>query len=391
MLPITRFFQKPLGSYFLFGPRGTGKSTFTHQQYHNAIWIDLLLPDVLRNYLAYPERLQQAVAAQPDSSIVVIDEIQKAPALLDVVHHMIEKDKKRNFVLTGSSPRKLKNTGVDLLGGRASRKILHPFMAGELGTQFSLENALNNGLLPLVLGSISPRETLQAYINLYLREEVQMEGLVRSLESFSRFLEVISFSHGSLINLTNIARECDVKRKTVENYLSILEDLLLAFRLPVFTKRAQRQLVAHPKIYLFDAGVFQTLRPRGPLDRSEEIQGAALEGLVAQHLRAWNDYSEEQHSISFWRTRAGVEVDFVVYGENNFYAIEVKNSRQVHPADVKPLQSFLEDYPMAKAILLYRGTERLKIQDVLCIPCDEFLLQLKPNQALYEASNVFIG
>ncbi|MCW5589584.1 MAG: DUF4143 domain-containing protein [Legionellales bacterium] len=223
---------------------------------------------------------------------------------------------------------------------------------------------------------------MQGYIHLYLREEIQAEGLVRNLESFSRFLEAISFSHGSLLNVTNIARECEVKRKTVENYINILEELLLAFQISVFSKRAQRALSAHPKFYLFDSGVFQTLRPRGPFDKVDEVEGMALEGLVAQHLRAWNDYSSEKHTIYFWRTRSGVEVDFVVYGPKGLWAIEVKNSQRVHPADTNSLEIFLTDYPEAKAVLLYRGNEYIQQKNVLCMPCEKFLNQLRPNEVL---------
>ena len=286
------------------------------------------------------------------------------------------------FILTGSSARKLKRSGADLLAGRALKCVLHPFMAAELGSFFSLSDALENGLLPLLFGEEKKKEILHAYIDLYLHEEIQAEGLVRNLENFARFLEAITFSHGSLLNITNIARECEVKRKTVEGYLSIIEDLLLGFHLPVFTKRAERELVAHPKFYLFDAGVFQILRPKGMLDVPTEVAGAALEGLIAQHLMAWNDYSIEKNTIAFWRTRAGVEVDFIVYGNSNFWAIEVKNATKISSQDTKSLEAFLTDYPEANAILLYRGKERLKIKNVLCIPCDEFLKQLLPNQPI---------
>ena len=383
MSTITRFFHKISTSYFLFGPRGTGKSTLMHLLYPKAIWIDLLLPDVLRQYLSNPEHLANVVAARQDDDdiiTIVIDEVQKAPKLLDVVHYLMEKHKKLQFILTGSSSRKLKSTGVDLLGGRAGRKILHPFMACELKEKFSLENALEYGTIPLIVNSANPHETLQAYIHLYLREEVQMEGLTRNLENFTRFLEAISFSHASLINLTNIARECNVKRKTVENYLEILEDLLLAFKIPVFSKRASRELTVHPKIYLFDTGVFQALRPKGILDHPEEIQGHALEGLVATHLRAWNDYSGGHNTISFWRTKSGVEVDFIIYGKDNFYALEVKNSKKIRPSDLKPLELFLQDYPMATAILLHRGRETWKEKNILCLPCSDFLQQLNPEK-----------
>ena len=223
---------------------------------------------------------------------------------------------------------------------------------------------------------------LAAYISLYLHEEIQAEGLVRNTEKFSRFLEAISFSHGSLLNVSNIARECEVKRKTVENYLSILEDLLLCYQLPVFTKRAQRQLISHNKFYLFDSGVFSTLRPKGNLDRPEEIGGAALEGLVAQHLQAWKDYNDTKHQLAFWRTKAGLEVDFIVYGELGFWAIEVKNTKRVNSSDLRGLRAFLKDYPKAKAILLYRGTEKIISGGVLCIPCEDFLKSLKPNHAI---------
>lgn len=379
---LKRLFAKPAQSFFLFGPRGTGKSTLMHAHYKDALWIDLLNPETLRSYSAHPERLFDVVQGNPDKKVIVIDEVQKIPSLLSVVHALIEEKRGLQFVLTGSSSRKLKRTGADLMAGRALQRHLHPFMATELGNNFSLENALQVGMLPLLLGSPNPRDALQAYVGLYLKEEIQAEGLVRNLESFSRFLEIISFSHASLLNITNIARECEVKRKTVENYIEILEELLLAYRLPVFSKRAQRDLSVHPKFYLFDSGVFRALRPKGPLDRVEEIEGVALEGLVAQHLKAWNDYSSEKHDIGFWRTRSGLEVDFVVYGPLGFWALEVKNATKVYPVDTKPLEAFLTDYPMAQGILLYRGNERMVQKGVLCIPCDEFLGALKPDELL---------
>lgn len=380
---IQRFFHALSRSFFLFGPRGTGKSTLMKSLYGDALWIDLLRPDVLRSYIARPERLHEIIQGNPKQKTIVIDEVQKAPSLLSVVHSIIEEKRGINFILTGSSARKLKRTSADLLGGRAVKRVLHPFMAAELGKHFSLSHALHNGLLPLIMAAKDPQDSLHAYVNLYLHEEIQAEGLVRNVENFSRFLEVITFSHGSLLNVTNIARECEVKRKTVENYINILEELLLAYQLPVFSKRAQRELISRSKFYLFDAGVFYALRPKGPMDRVEEIDGAALEGLVAQHLCAWNDYSQEKHTLSYWRTRAGLEVDFIVYGPKGFWAIEVKNAKKVSSQDTKSLNAFLKDYPMAKALLLYRGNERMKQNNVLCIPCEEFLRQLKPNELIW--------
>lgn len=381
---IQRFFPEPEQSYFLFGPRGTGKSTLMQLNYSQALWVDLLRPDVLRSYLARPERLYDLLSGNPQHKTIVIDEVQKAPLLLSVVHDLIEQKAGIKFILTGSSARKLSRESADLLAGRALKRVLHPFMAAELGALFNLEQALHYGLLPLIITQAQPLDTLHTYINLYLQEEVQAEGLVRNLDSFIRFLEAISFSHASVFNLTNIARECAVKRKTVENYVAILEELLLAFRLPVFGKRAQRDLSTHPKLYLFDTGVFTALRPQGPLDRPEEITGLALEGLIAQHLHAWVDYTQVKHSLSFWRTRTGLEVDFIIYGAENFYALEVKNSRRIQPQDLRGLQAFLQDYPIATAILLYRGTEILKQGAIWCIPCEVFLQQLQPNHKIWE-------
>jgi predicted AAA+ superfamily ATPase len=381
---IGRFFQPPRGSFFLFGPRGTGKSTFVHQHFKNALFIDLLDPERVRFFSAMPERLKEIVDAQPKSGCLVIDEIQRVPDLLTVVHSLIEKRKGWNFVLTGSSARKLKRTGVNLLGGRALLYAMHPFIAAELKNHFNLDRALHYGLLPLVLASESPAEVLRSYAALYLREEIQMEGLVRNIGNFSRFLEAISFSHASVLNVSNIARECEVERKVVEGYVGILEDIMLGWRLSVFTRRAKRKVTVHPKFYLFDTGVFRSLRPTGPLDRPEEIEGQALEGLVAQHLKAWISYSGERRDLFFWRTRSGVEVDFVVYGKE-IWALEVKNDKKIHPGDLRGLRSFKEEYPMSKTLLLYRGKDRLMKDGVLCLPCNDFLRRLIPNLSLDNA------
>lgn len=382
---VDRFFKTPKTSFFLFGPRGTGKSTFVHQHFKNAIYIDLLDPERVRFFSAMPERLREMIDAQPESGFIVIDEVQRVPELLSVVHRLIETKKGRTFVLTGSSARKLKRTGIDLLGGRALLYTMHPFMAGELGRHFNFEKALLHGLLPVVVASEDPMEVLRSYAALYLREEVQMEGLVRNIGNFSRFLEAISFSHASILNMSNVARECEVERKVVEGYVGVLKDILLGWHLPIFTKRAKRELVVHPKFYLFDTGVFRSLRPKGPLDRVEEIEGQALEGLVAQHLKAWAGYSRSQRELFYWRTRSGVEVDFVVYGPEGLWGLEVKNARKIYPADLRGLRSFKEEYPESKALFLYRGKERIVKEGILCLPCVEFIKELRPDRLLDEA------
>lgn len=252
-------------------------------------------------------------------------------------------------------------------------------MAGELGDGFQLSAALRLGLLPVVLGAKDPEDTVRAYNGLYLREEVQAEGMVRNVGHFARFLEVISFSHGCVLNLANVARECQVNRKTAEGYLEILEDLLLGYRLPVFSRRAQRALAVHPKFFYFDAGVFRANRPMGPLDSPAEIDGAALEGLVAQHLRAWCDYTDGEHRLAYWQTRSQNEVDFVMYGPLGLHAIEVKNSAQVRTEDLRGLRAFGQDYPEAVCWLLHRGAERFLRDGVLCLPAEDFLRALRPG------------
>jgi predicted AAA+ superfamily ATPase len=376
---IPRFFQAPPQSFFLFGPRGAGKTTFLKDRYPEVLWIDLLKPDVYRTYVARPERIIELVQGNPEKKIIVVDEVQKVPEILSAVHSLIEEKIKKTFVLTGSSARKLKRTGIDLLAGRVLLRTLHPFLLSELPSPPAFEYVLQTGLLPIVIAAQDPSEVLKAYVALYVREEVQLEGLVRSLGNFSRFLEAASFSHASLLNVSNIARESGVERKVVESYIQILEDILLAFKLPIFTKRAQRALVSHPKFYFFDTGVFQSLRPKGPLDRPEEIAGAALEGLVAQHLRAWNAYQGDRYEIFFWRSRSGLEVDFVIYGKDGIIALEVKNTGRVRPEDLRSLLEFRKDYPKSQAMFLYRGKEKLLINDVRCMPCETFLQTLSPR------------
>jgi uncharacterized protein len=329
---------------------------------------------------ARPERLRYLVEGS-EARDVVVDEVQRVPELLNVVHDLIESDASRRFLLTGSSARKLRRGGVDLLAGRALNLTLHPFMASEL-PNFQLARALEIGMLPLVVASSNPAETLRAYATLYLEEEVKLEGWARDVGRFARFLEAVSFSHGSLLNVSNVARECQAERKTIAGYIEVLEDLLLSFRVPVFTRRARRETSQHPKFYLFDAGVFRSLRPRGPLDRAEEIEGAALEGLVAQHLRAWIAYSRSDARLYFWRTRSGVEIDFIVYGDREFQAIEVQNTAKVRSTDLRALRSFMADYPESKPLLLYRGEEKLLLEGIPCLPVETFLSSLVPTEPI---------
>jgi predicted AAA+ superfamily ATPase len=346
---------QPGKSFFLFGPRGTGKSTWIRQQLEPALVVDLLEAQTWQRMLARPGDLAQLVEAAPPG-LVVIDEVQRAPELLNEVHRLIEV-RGTVFGLTGSSARKLRRSGVNLLAGRALTYRMFPLTAQELGADFHLQRSLAFGHLPAILTEPDPARFLQSYVQTYLQQEVLQEGLTRNMAAFARFLEAMSFSHAAQLNLSEVARECAVERKTVEGFVGVLEDLLLAVRVPAFTKRAARRLSVHPKLYFFDVGVYQTLRPKGPLDRPAEIAGAALEGLVWQELRACNELHNLGYSLYFWRTAAGQEVDFVLYGERGLHAIEVKHAAKIRPADLAGLRAFCADYPEATATLLYMGDQ----------------------------------
>lgn len=380
---IPRTMHPPEGSYFLFGPRGTGKSTWLLHRYPKATRIDLLLGEEERRFSAYPERIREVAAGLTPGSTLILDEIQRVPRLLPEIHALIEEKRNIQYIMTGSSARKLRRSVSDLLGGRALIRQMGPFMASELKEQFSLDKALKTGLVPLIWESTDSAARLRDYLNLYLKEEVQAEGLVRQIGDFARFLEIASFSHASIWTSTDIGRESSIKRATVDNYLQILEDLLLAFTLPVFARRAKRKLISHSKFYFFDAGVYRILRPQGILDSSQEIEGLALEGLVAQHLRNWVLAQDQPHSLSFWRTQTQLEVDFIVYGPKGFWAIEVKRSSNLGPDDVRALLAFKEEYPEAQCFFVLPGKRRESYRGFPIIPVEEFLLNIVPEGSVF--------
>jgi predicted AAA+ superfamily ATPase len=328
---------------------------------------------------ANPDGLRERVQLSRATTIV-IDEIQKVPELLDVVHGLMVSEPGLRFAMTGSSSRKLCRGGANLLGGRAERLTMHPFMASELGNAFDLRRALRFGLLPLFHGKSRPGQALSGYVDNYLAEEVKGEGILRKATSFARFLEVASFSHGTIPNVSAIARECFVSQPTAATYFDILHNMLLAFSVPAFVRRARRDLCSKDKFYLCDSGIYQALRPRGFLaDDGNLVTGMALEGLVAQHLRAWCDYANGNQRLYHWKTAGGVEVDFVVHGENSFAAFEVKLAPMVRNDHGAGLRAFGRDYPEAQLCLLYGGTEVHKMGSVLCLPIASFLHQLRPD------------
>jgi len=355
-------------SFFLFGPRGTGKTTWLKATFPGAAVLDLLKEADYQEFLRNPSQLEAWAAAHAQRrEPLIIDEIQ-----LNEVHRLIEA-RKYIFVMTGSSARKLRRGGANLLAGRALVKQMHPFTAAELGRDFDLRRSLRFGQLPGAYFQEDPQQYLKAYVGVYLREEIQIEAQVRNLALFSRFLEAATFSQASVLSVAGVAQECGVDRKTAESYFQLLEDLMIGIRLPVFRRRAKRKLVTHPKFYFFDVGVFTTLRPRGPLDPQEEIQGAAIETLVLQELRATLANFNLDYELSYWRSQKKEEVDFVLYGSAGLIAIEVKRAGRFGEQDLLALKAFLADYPTARAYLLYGGRQRLKFETIEVMPLEEAL------------------
>ncbi len=362
-------------SFFIFGARGVGKSMWVKAEFPNAIYVDLLSAKIFNELQANPSRLVQMITGK-NPEWVIIDEIQKIPALLDEVHKLIE-EKKIKFILTGSSARKLKQQGVNLLAGRALTKKMYPLTARELGSDFKLEKSLQYGQLPKAYLDPAPDEFLHAYIKTYLKEEVMQEGLTRNIEAFARFLEAASFSQGQYLNICAVASDCHVERKTVEQYFQILEDMLLAYRLPVFTKKAKREITRHPKFFFFDVGVFRALRPRGPLDRPEEIDGPALEGLLLQELIAENEYLNRKYNFFCWKAQKSLDVDIVMYGPAGLIAIEIKRTARLRGGELDGLKLFKKDYPMAKTYFIWGSDEERNIDGVNIIPMQKFLTQIE--------------
>jgi len=361
-------------SFFLFGPRGTGKTTWVKSKFRDALYLDLLEAELFNDLLANPQRLENLIPKN-FKDWVIIDEVQRIPELLNEIHRLIEKYRYR-FILTGSSARKLRRKGVNLLAGRALGYHLYPLTAIELGEDFDLNHSLAYGQLPCVYTERDSKAYLESYVKTYLEEEVQQEGFTRNLGAFSRFLEAASFSQGGVLNISSVARDCSVERKVVENYFTILEDLLIAYRIPVFAKRAKRRLVSHRKFYFFDVGLYRTLRPTGPLDMPEEVGGHAFETLFLQELIAINAYLGLGYNIFYWMTSNNIEVDFVLYGNKGIRAFELKRTGKVSSSMMRGLKAFLKDYPQAKTYFIYGGERRLREGDIEILPIRDALKEL---------------
>ena len=370
-------------TFFLWGPRQTGKTTLLRQRYPDARWLDLLKADEFRRYMANPERLREETEADgmPPGGQVVIDEVQKVPALLDEVHWLIE-NRGVQFALCGSSARKVRRGAANLLGGRALRFELHGLTAAELGADFDLTRLLNHGYLPRMVEAERPARRLDAYIANYLKEEVAAEGLVRNLPAFAGFLNAAALTDGEIVNFTNVGADCAVSSHTAKGYFEILEDTLLGRWLPAYRKRAKRRLVAAPKFYFADVGVVNRLAHRGQIAAGSELYGKAFENWVFHELVACLAYRERDEELAYWRLAGGTEVDFVL-GDMRV-AVEAKASAKILGRHLKGLRSLAEDNPQVgrRVVVCLESRPRRTEDGIDLLPAGEFARQLWQGELL---------
>lgn len=359
-------------SIFLFGARQTGKSTILREQFPDSIYIDLLDTRVKSRMARHPSLLYEMMCDKPENSLVIIDEIPEVPELLNEVHRLMS-EKNDVFILCGSSARKLKRKGYNTLGGRAYPIYLYPFVSAEI-PDFNLQQAITYGMLPPHYLAKNPRRRLSAYIDVYLKEEIKEEALVRNLDAFQRFLEVAAMTDGEMINLKNIAQDCGISANTVAAYFDILEDTLVGFRVPAFTKKQKRRIMQAPRFYYFDVGVANHLLHRKELVRGTEAYGHAFEHLVIQEIRAWLSYTESDEGLAYWRTYSGQEVD-VIIGDARV-AIEIKSSEEVQSRHLKGLKAFAEENPEARLMIVSLDPIERKIGNIECIYVLNFFHQL---------------
>jgi len=358
-------------SIFLFGPRQTGKSTLVRATFPDAAYYDLLEADTFRELSARPEYLRQTLKAE--QSIVVVDEVQKLPALLDEIQLLLDRNKKLRFVLTGSSARKLKRGAANLLGGRAWICRLHPLVSIELDDSRLLDR-LNRGSLPAIIDSEHYREDLKAYVGTYLREEIRAEGLTRSIENFSRFLEVAGLTSGEQINFAAVADDAGFPPRTVREHYQILEDTLVGHQIPAYQKTSKRKPVATAKFFFFDIGVANTLKRIQGIEAGSDTYGRALEHLVFLELRGYLDYRRLDHELTYWRSRSQFEVDFVVGDQ---LGVEVKSKARVSPRDYKGLLALGEEVKLKRKLVVCGEKQRRRADDgVEILPPRDFFREL---------------
>ena len=362
-------------SIFLFGGRQTGKTTILHQQFNKTIFIDLLDSSVKERFRRRPVLLYETLKEKPEGTLVIIDEIPEVPELLNEVHRLIV-DRGLLFILCGSSARKLKRKGHNTLGGRAMPVYLYPLVSAEI-PEFNIDRAVTYGMIPSHYLAKNPRRLLAGYIDIYLKEEIKEEAVVRNLDAFHRFLEVAALTDGEIVNNNNIAQECGVHATTVSAYFDILEDTLIGYRIPAFRKVMKRRLQQAPKFYYFDIGIANHLLHRKELVRGTAEYGHAFEHLVMQELYAWLHYSHSDEELFYWRTYTGLEVDAVI-GDARV-AIEIKSVEEVLPRHLKGLKAFSEEYPQSRKIIVTLDPFNRHIGEIECIYVLDFFKQLWDN------------
>lgn len=359
-------------SVFLFGGRQTGKSTFLRQRFKGCVYIDLLDTEIKRRFSRRPNLLYEMLRDKEKGTIVVIDEIPEVPELLNEVHRLIS-EYGLLFVLCGSSARKLKRRGNNTLGGRAYPMYFYPLVSAEV-PDLDIDRAVTVGMIPSHYTSKNPHRKLKSYVDIYLKEEILEESLVRELKSFHRFLEVAALTDGEIINYQNIAQECGVSAPTVNTYFDILVDTLVGYRIPAYTKVMKRRLVQAPRFWFFDTGLTNYLLHRESLVRGTPEYGHAFEHFVIQELIAYLGYNEKDEMLSYWRTYTGLEVD-VVIGDARV-AIEIKSAEEVSLRHLKGLKAFGEEHPQSKKYLVSLDRINRRIGDVECVYVKDFLNML---------------
>jgi predicted AAA+ superfamily ATPase len=359
-------------SLFLLGPRQTGKSTLLKSEFPEATYIDLLESDTFRSLSRAPELLRQLVPKT--QKLVVIDEVQRLPSLLNEVQLMLDRDPALRFILTGSSARKLRRGNANLLGGRALFFNLFPLVSHELGGEDRILDQVSKGSLPSVIDSKLAFEDLKAYVGVYLREEIQAEGLTRSIENFSRFLDFAAHLNAEQMNYTKIGNDAEIPPRTIKDYVKILEDTLVAHILPPYKPTKGRKTVSIEKFYFFDIGVANALLAKKHIEKGTPDFGKALEHLIFLELHAYLQYTRSDRKLFYWRTNSQIEVDFVIDGT---VAIEVKGTGKVTSKDLKGLAALRDDAPIKTALVVCNESTRRESEDnVIIYPAFEFLKDL---------------
>ena len=366
----------PGQSAFLWGPRKTGKTTFLRQRFPDSLVFDFLQTDRFLAFSNSPSLLREQLAAASEEQLrhpIILDEVQKVPMVLDEVHWLIE-NRGLSFILCGSSARKLKRGRANLLGGRAWRFEMFPFVTSELDN-YNLLDVLNKGMIPSHYLQHDARRSLKAYVQDYLKEEIFAEGLVRNLPAFSRFFDSMTYSHGELTNFLNISRDCGIDSKTVKEYYQILVDTLMGVFIHPFKKRQSRQVITlSPKFYLFDTGVAGVVTKRALSEEKGEIFGKAFEHFILSELLAYRSYKEKDFEIEFWRTKSGFEVDFIL--GNGEIAIEVKGKSQIVLKDLRPIRSFRDEFGPKEAFVVCNEPAERIVDNIRIVPYRIFLKKL---------------